>query len=197
MQLSTIANNNNNDNLMMSSREIAELVESRHDNVKRTIERLSEKGVVSFTSSRETSHGGAGARSVEVYRVNKRDSFIVVAKVSPQHIGKVIDAWGRTQQSLDELLAALDAFDVPEECSDMYVYAIQNTTTGNIKLGISRNPEQRLKQLQTGNDCTLKLVAYKKAKNKFKDETTLHYNYSSAHVRGEWFNNSSINAITQ
>ncbi len=195
MQISTIVNNN--DNLTMSSREIAELVESRHDSVKRTIERLSEKGVVSFTSSLETSHEGAGARSVEVYRVNKRDSFIVVAKVSPQHIGKVIDAWGRTQQSLDELLAALDAFDVPEECSDMYVYAIQNTTTGNIKLGISRNPEQRLKQLQTGNDCTLKLVAYKKAKNKFKDETTLHYNYSSAHVRGEWFNNSSINAITQ
>ena len=193
MQISTITNNA----LTMSSREIAELVESRHDSVKRTIERLSEKGVVSFATSVETSHEGAGARSVEVYRVNKRDSFVVVAKVSPQHIGKVIDAWGRTQQSLDELLAALDAFDVPEECSDMYVYAIQNTTTGNIKLGISRNPEQRLKQLQTGNDCTLKLVAYKKAKNKFKDETTLHYNYSSAHVRGEWFNNSSINAITQ
>lgn len=30
--------------LAMSSREIAALVESRHDNVKRTIERLGEKG---------------------------------------------------------------------------------------------------------------------------------------------------------
>lgn len=195
MQISTIANNNNNDNLMMSSREIAELVESRHDSVKRTIERLMSNNVISGYAPKEAVN--QNNQTYSEYLLNKRDSFIVVAKVSPQHIGKVIDAWGRTQQSLDELLAALDAFDVPEECSDMYVYAIQNTTTGNIKLGISRNPEQRLKQLQTGNDCTLKLVAYKKAKNKFKDETTLHYNYSSAHVRGEWFNNSSINAITQ
>ena len=180
----------------MSSREIAELVESRHSDIVRSIIRLMSNSVISGYAPKEAVNH-QNKQTYSEYLLNKRDSFIVVAKVSPQHIGKVIDAWGRTQQSLDELLAALDAFDVPEECSDMYVYAIQNTTTGNIKLGISRNPEQRLKQLQTGNDCTLKLVAYKKAKNKFKDETTLHYNYSSAHVRGEWFNNSSINAITQ
>ena len=190
MQISTITNNA----LTMSSREIAELIEKQHSNIKISAERLEKKGVIGALAVQEFTHNG---NTYTEYLLNKRDSFVVVAKVSPQHIGKVIDAWGRTQQSLDELLAALDAFDVPEECSDMYVYAIQNTTTGNIKLGISRNPEQRLKQLQTGNDCTLKLVAYKKAKNKFKDETTLHYNYSSAHVRGEWFNNSSINAITQ
>ena len=59
MQLSTIVNNSTA--LTMSSREISELVESRHDSVKRTIERLTEKGVVSFTPSVETSHEGAGA----------------------------------------------------------------------------------------------------------------------------------------
>ena len=191
MQLSTISNSTVQ---TMSSRDIAKLIEKQHSNIKISAERLAASGVIGAFAEQEFTHNG---NTYTEYLLNKRDSFIVVAKVSPQHIGKVIDAWGRTQQSLDELLAALDAFDVPEECSDMYVYAIQNTTTGNIKLGISRNPEQRLKQLQTGNDCTLKLVAYKKAKNKFKDETTLHYNYSSAHVRGEWFNNSSINAITQ
>ena len=34
------------DTLTMSSREIAELVEARHDNVKRTIERLAGRGVI-------------------------------------------------------------------------------------------------------------------------------------------------------
>ena len=194
MQLQQINNLTDSQKITMSSREIAQLIEKQHSNIKISAERLAASGVIGAFAEQEFTHNG---NTYTEYLLNKRDSFIVVAKVSPQHIGKVIDAWGRTQQSLDELLAALDAFDVPEECSDMYVYAIQNTTTGNIKLGISRNPEQRLKQLQTGNDCTLKLVAYKKAKNKFKDETTLHYNYSSAHVRGEWFNNSSINAITQ
>jgi phage regulator Rha-like protein len=48
----------------MSSRDIAELVESRHDNVKLCIERLTAKGFISFTSMAETSHDGAGARPV-------------------------------------------------------------------------------------------------------------------------------------
>ncbi len=95
MQLSTIANNNT---LTMSSREIAELVESRHDSVKRTIERLSEKGVVSFAPSVETSHEGAGARSVEVYRVTKRDSFVVVAQLCPEFTARIVDRW----QELEE-----------------------------------------------------------------------------------------------
>lgn len=69
--------------LAMSSREIAALVESRHDNVKRTIERLGEKGVIRFTPSEETSHAGAGARPVSVYLVDKRDSFVVVAQAQP------------------------------------------------------------------------------------------------------------------
>ena len=41
-QLSIVSNAN----LTMSSREIAELVEKRHDNVKRTIETLLERGVI-------------------------------------------------------------------------------------------------------------------------------------------------------
>ncbi|WHS04304.1 regulatory protein [Pseudomonas phage PseuP_222] len=77
----------------MSSREIADLVNSRHDSVKRTIERLQEKGVVSFSPSVETSHEGAGARPVEVYLVNKRDSFVVVAQLSPEFTAALVDRW--------------------------------------------------------------------------------------------------------
>ena len=39
----------------MTSREIAELVDSRHDSVKRAIERLVEKGAIPTASSRSTS----------------------------------------------------------------------------------------------------------------------------------------------
>ncbi len=53
----------------MSSREIADLVESRHDSVKRSMETLRDKRVISFTQSVETSHEGAGARPVDVYLV--------------------------------------------------------------------------------------------------------------------------------
>jgi phage regulator Rha-like protein len=80
-------------NLTMSSREIAELVESRHDSVKRTIERLSEQGLISFTPTVETSHEGSGARPVEVYQVNKRDSYVVVAQLSPAFTARLVDRW--------------------------------------------------------------------------------------------------------
>lgn len=48
----------------MSSREIADLVESRHDSVKRAMERLMDRGLIRFTPTVETSHDGAGARPI-------------------------------------------------------------------------------------------------------------------------------------
>ena len=77
----------------MSSREISELLDARHDNVKRTIERLSEKTVVRFTASEETSHDGPGSRPMTVYLVNKRDSFITVAQLSPEFTAALVDRW--------------------------------------------------------------------------------------------------------
>lgn len=98
----------------MSSREIADLVESRHDNVKRTMERLSERGVIRFTPTEETSHEGAGARSVEVYRVNKRDSFVVVAQLCPEFTARLVDRWqeleaqaSRPMTAAEQLLASV------------------------------------------------------------------------------------------
>ncbi|WP_192560261.1 Rha family transcriptional regulator [Pseudomonas allokribbensis] len=87
------SNSENVSRTTMSSREIADLVASRHDSVKRAIERLQEKGVVSFSPSVETSHVGSGARPVEVYLVNKRDSFVVVAQLSPEFTAALVDRW--------------------------------------------------------------------------------------------------------
>jgi len=77
----------------MSSREISELVESRHDSVKRSMETLMDSGLISFTQSVETSHDGPGARPVAVYLVNKRDSYVVVAQLSPAFTARLVDRW--------------------------------------------------------------------------------------------------------
>ena len=82
---------------------------------------------------------------------------------------------------------ALNNFEVPDDIPDMYVYAIKNKDTGNIKLGISKNPEQRLKQLQTGCDGKLELVAYRKADNGYRDELQLHNENNQYAIHGEWF----------
>lgn len=80
-------------NQSMSSREIAELVESRHDSVKRSMETLRDKDLISFTQSVETSHEGAGARPVDVYIVGKRDSYVIVAQLSPEFTARLVDRW--------------------------------------------------------------------------------------------------------
>lgn len=79
--------------ITMSSREIAELLDARHDSVKRTMERLAESDLISFTPTVETSHEGAGARPVEVYLVGKRDSYVVVARLSPEFTARLVDRW--------------------------------------------------------------------------------------------------------
>lgn len=85
------------------------------------------------------------------------------------------------------IIAALEDFEIPENLPPMYVYAIRNKTTRRVKLGISQNPERRLKELQIGNDCELELVAFRKAENRFKDEKALHRENAPYHVRSEWF----------
>lgn len=72
--------------LTMSSREIAELVNSRHDKVKQSIERLVERGVIvqpPMGDEPETDALGR-PRVTKVYRLIKRDSYVVVAQLSPE-----------------------------------------------------------------------------------------------------------------
>lgn len=79
--------------LTMDSRQIAELVESRHDDVKRSIQRLAEKGVITLPPLAEVSNDGPGPRTVSVYKLGKRDSYVVVAQLSPQFTARLVDRW--------------------------------------------------------------------------------------------------------
>lgn len=87
--------------LTMSSREIAELVESRHDNVKTTIERLAARGVIKLPATQEVkNHLG---QTVSEYHVGKRDSYVIVAQLSPEFTARLVDRW----QELEDGTAAL------------------------------------------------------------------------------------------
>jgi phage regulator Rha-like protein len=81
----------------MSSREIAELVEARHNDVVATIERLSSKGLL--RSSRETRRESTGGRPVDVYDLIERDTHLVVSGYSDEHRARVIDRWQELEAS--------------------------------------------------------------------------------------------------
>lgn len=67
--------------LTMSSREIADLLEKQHGNIKISAERLAEKGVIGTLAVQEFTHNG---NVYAEYLLNKRDSLILVAQNCPE-----------------------------------------------------------------------------------------------------------------
>ncbi|QDP46613.1 MAG: putative antirepressor protein KilAC domain protein [Prokaryotic dsDNA virus sp.] len=80
---------NTNQTLTMSSKDIAAVVNSRHDSVKRTMVTLQDKGLITFTQTVEKGDGRPSA----VLHVNKRDSYVVVAQLSPEFTAVLVDRW--------------------------------------------------------------------------------------------------------
>jgi len=75
----------------MSSRDIAQLVESRHDSVKRTIQRLAGSNTIQPTPLVEVKN--EQGQTVSEYQIGKRDSYIVVAQLSPEFTARLVDRW--------------------------------------------------------------------------------------------------------
>ena len=75
-----------------------------------------------------------------------------------------------------------------------YVYFIQKGY-GSIKIGVAKNPEARLKNLQTGNHGKLYLIAkfpcasVAAARNL---ESDLHKKFERFRLEGEWFRKSIL-----
>ncbi|WP_410990466.1 phage antirepressor KilAC domain-containing protein [Escherichia coli] len=89
----------NSNAIKMTSIEIAELVGSRHDKVKQSIERLAVRGVIRnppMVVFEKINNLGL-LRGVEAYvfegEQGKRDSIIVVAQLSPEFIARLVDRW--------------------------------------------------------------------------------------------------------
>ena len=76
-----------------------------------------------------------------------------------------------------------------------YVYLIRGND-GKYKIGIAKNPAQRIKQLQTGNSDKLQLIETYQSENAFKIETSLHHQYGHLRAHGEWFDLSLEEEVT-
>lgn len=88
----------------MSSREIAELLDTRHDVVKRTIERLATPKYESDLATVKTQavisepplvdgEKSANGTVEKIYLVGKRESYIIVAQLSPEFTARLVDRW--------------------------------------------------------------------------------------------------------
>lgn len=100
--------------LTMSSQEIADLVGSRHDNVRVAIERLADRGVIQLPAMQEVKNHLRQGVATYVFsgEKGKRDSLVVVAQLSPEFTGAIVDRWQELEREADkpmtpaELIAA-------------------------------------------------------------------------------------------
>lgn len=123
--------------------------------------------------------------------INEMGLRYYIARCDSPNANKMLREILESDKSMKDIIDALDSFEIPNDLPDMYVYAIRETESGRVKLGISRDPERRLKTLQTGNSQKLELVGTRIAPNRFDDETEVHKLNSDSHVRGEWFESTA------
>lgn len=95
----------------MTSQEIAELVGSRHDSVKRTIERLAKSDVIQSPPLVEIyNKQSLGPRNKTMAYVftgkqGKRDSLIVVAQLCPEFTARIVDRWQELEEAASKQIA--------------------------------------------------------------------------------------------
>ncbi|MCF5912038.1 Rha family transcriptional regulator [Aeromonas veronii] len=118
-QTKVLAGPLNGGDITMTSLEISELVDKRHDNVKRTIETLVERGVIQLPQIEDCGRiNGLGLKqSLSVYvftgKQGKRDSLIVVAQLCPEFTARIVDRWQELEEAVSTPAANLPDFSNP------------------------------------------------------------------------------------
>lgn len=71
------------------------MVNSRHDNVKRTIESLVQQGNIVRPQIEDVPDADAmgRVRTTKVYNIGERDGFVIVARLSPKFTARLVDFW--------------------------------------------------------------------------------------------------------
>ncbi|EAS1560166.1 DNA-binding protein [Salmonella enterica] len=124
----------------MTSIEIAELVGKRHDNVKRTIETLIFRGVITSPQIEEKPTAGR-PRTYYLFEgeQGKRDSIIVVAQLCPEFTARLVDRWReleeerRRPKSQAELIAEMALLNLEQERRLNQVEAQLNQVTEKVE----------------------------------------------------------------
>lgn len=99
----------NNSSPCMTSREIADLVESRHADVCACIVRLMKADAISGYAAVPYTHP-QNSQQYSEYHIGQRDSYVIVAQLSPQFTARLVDRW-------QELEAAVPTFIIPTTLS--------------------------------------------------------------------------------
>jgi len=132
---------------------------------------------------------------VEEYTIPKILAIEFIIKHKPSLLTDLLENINDIEvKVLFNLIENLDVSDLP---SDRFVYVAKEEFSGRYKVGISKHPEERIKQLNVGNPEHLTLVhAYLATEEGNLSETLAHKLLSGSHIRSEWFDkNTDLNKL--
>ena len=75
----------------------------------------------------------------------------------------------------------------------IFLYVI--TDGEDFKIGVAKDPEKRIRQLQTGNKKKLEFVLLEQKNNAHKVEHYLHGQLGKYRIKGEWFSGLTLRDI--
>jgi phage regulator Rha-like protein len=183
--------------LTMSSQEIADLVESRHDSVKRTIERLIERKAIGLTPLVEVKNGQG--QTVSVYQLEKRDTYVVVAQLSPEFTAALVDRWQELEakQAKPAELSRMDILKLAMESEQARIEAEGKLALAAPKVQFFDKVVER-DTLMSATQVAQKLGLSAVALNKHLDELDVYSkNIKRARVFKQWFIDKGLGELKQ
>ena len=168
MNITTLPMNNT---ITMTSREIAELVDSRHDSVQRSIERLAQNGVIRLppTVISEIINNLGLPQKVSEYvftgEQGKRDSIVVVAQLSPEFTARLVDRWQKLEAALAK--PALPDFSNPAAAARAWADEYEQRLTLQAKVEADA-PKVEFYDDVTGSNDTIDIGTVAKVLNRPK-----------------------------
>lgn len=166
-----VAINSNTQIASMTSQEIADLVQARHDNVKRTIETLIGSGVIASPQIEEmvtTANNRQYTSQVYLFEgeQGKRDSTIVVAQLSPQFTAKLVDRWMELESQVKP------QFQLPTSFSQALLLAAQLEEQKE-QLTLQVASQQQVIEVQQVDVDALERIASRKGSMPMRDAAKL------------------------
>ena len=121
----------NTNELTMSHLQFADITGKRNDSVIRTMKTLAEQKVISLTQGVERYIRGDGKEDNRtIYSVNERDSYIVMAQLSPKFTAALVDEWKLLKEEKQKGLISLPDFTNPAAAARAWAEQYEN----NLKL---------------------------------------------------------------
>jgi phage regulator Rha-like protein len=157
--------------LQMTSLEIADLVGSRHDSVKRCVERLAKQSVIQLPPlvkvEDKQSLSPNSKTSVYIFEgeKGKRDSIVVVAQLSPEFTARLVDRWQELEAKIAKpsLQPANIDFDLLIDKERTALELLKNrlnaATLFNVPEHIAQQEATKLILTETGVDYTPLMLA--------------------------------------